>query len=103
MVQIEHINIRPILDGKVTTMGYVTFKTVKGAQNAINNMTEKEFNGSPLRVISLGTQGSGYHVNVYNIPEGTGEETIKSYFSSVGEVLRVKILPCRDGMLVLYV
>ena len=88
-------------DGKVTSLAFVTFSTVKAAQHACNAMTDKEFNGSPLRVITTDPNAnSGFCVNVYNIPESTGEETIKSYFSVVGEVLRVKILPCRDGKLV---
>ena len=34
---------------------------------------------------------------MFGIPESTEEETLKSYFASIGEVTRVKILPCREG------
>ena len=34
---------------------------------------------------------------MYGIPESSCEETLKSHFAAIGEVSRVKILPCREG------
>ena len=50
----SNVRILDVREGKVTTLGFVTFATPEAAQKAINLKNNADFNGSPLRVMENG-------------------------------------------------
>jgi len=105
--KVTHVKILPCREGQDKTVGYVRYTNETDCRRAIAGLNNKVFEGSPLRVtMNRSGQEDSWNnrvgvfrngLRVFNIPGSTEEETLKSYFASIGEVTAVRILPCREG------
>jgi len=113
VAELGYVKILPARDGKTTTMGFVEFDNEADVQKAVDEKNDSEFNGSNLRVMVNDRSGGGgggsssgggggqnvtsNQVKVFNIPEGSSQDELKTFLSDAGEILNMKVLPCREG------